>query len=232
MKTIIREKDELYQLAADRIESILVKKPDAVVTMAAGRTMFPLWQILGERYRQEKIHFSKARFFQTAEMEDPEGKNTFRRMTEEFLLKKTDLRPENCVWLSEHTPEETESLLQNLGGLDLAVLGLGNNAHIGLNEPATPFSSRTRRQKLTGKTRKQYSWMFGDEGAVPVTALTLGIRTLTAAKTILLLTVGEEKAQATFDMLYARDDSVIPAAFLQIPADVTVYADPEAGKKL
>ena len=74
--------------------------------------------------------------------------------------------------------------------------------------------------------------MFGDENSVPVSALTLGIRTLTAAKTILLLTVGEEKAQATFDMLYARDDSVIPAAFLHIPADVTVYADPEAGKKL
>ena len=70
------------------------------------------------------------------------------------------------------------------------------------------------------------------EGAAPEKAVTMGIRTLTSARNILVLSVGEEKAPATFSMLYARDDSVIPAAFLQLPRNVTVYADPEAAKNL
>ena len=70
------------------------------------------------------------------------------------------------------------------------------------------------------------------EGEVPEKAVTMGIRTLTSARSILVLSVGEEKAPATFSMLYARDDSVIPAAFLQLPRDVIVYADPEAAKNL
>ncbi|MBR0161479.1 MAG: 6-phosphogluconolactonase [Oscillospiraceae bacterium] len=232
MKTLIKEREELYQLAADRVEELLAGKPDAVVTMAAGRTMLPLWRILTDRYQKGSVSFRHVRFFQTAELEGAEEQFSFRAQVERNLMEKTDLRPENCVWLSDHSPEEVDSLLEEAGGLDLAILGLGVNAHIGLNEPATPFFSRTRRQKLTEKTRSQLQWMFGEECAVPEIALTLGIRTLTDARQILVLAVGAEKAQAVFDMLYARDDSVIPAAFLQIPADVTVYVDPEAGNKL
>ena len=87
-------------------------------------------------------------------------------------------------------------------------------------------------QKLTDKTRQQLAWLFPDGASVPEKAVTMGIRTLTRAREIMVLALGEEKAKAVFDMLYARDDSVIPAAFLQIPADVTVYVDPPAGSKL
>ena len=111
------------------------------------------------------------------------------------------------------------------------MLGIGNNAHIGLNEPATQWDTRCRIQKLTEKTRRQYSWMF-PEMPVPEKAVTMGIRTLTSARNILVVALGEEKAPATFSMLYARDDSVIPAAFLQLPRNVTVYADPAAAKSL
>ena len=114
----------------------------------------------------------------------------------------------------------------------MAVLGLGVNAHVGYNEPAVPFDSRTHRQKLTDKTRAQLAGQFGSAEAAPAYAWTMGVKTLVSARQILVLAYGEEKAWAVFQMLYARDDSVIPAAFLQIPPEVTVLVDPAAARKL
>ena len=231
MKTLILEKRELYAKAADELCALLREKPDAVFTLAAGRTMLPLWEELARRVAEGSVSFSKARFFQTAEFLDVPEEKSLRRMTEEHFVCRTDLRPEACFWLEAERPEACEEALEAAGGLDMAVLGIGDNAHIGLNEPATPWSSPCRIQKLTDKTKRQYAWLF-PEGTAPEKAVTMGIRTLTRAKQILALCVGEEKAPATFSMLYARDDSYIPAAFLQLPANVTVFADPEAAKNL
>ena len=232
MKTLIRAQDELYCLAADRICSLLREKQDAVLTLAAGLTMFPLWDLLCDAAAHRKVDFSAVRFFQTAELLGvPEGKS-LRRLTEERLLRKIGIPEENCFWLKEENTVRCDEAIQLCGGLDLAVLGLGVNAHIGYNEPGTRFSTGCRVQKLTDKTKQQLAWLFPGGTSIPEKAVTMGIRTLTRAKEILVLAVGEEKAKAVFDMLYARDDSVIPAAFLQIPADVTVYVDPAAGSKL
>lgn len=226
MKTVILEREALYEQAAGQIAGILTEKPDAVIAMSAGRTMLPLWQKL------RRLDLNAVRLFQVAEFIGTEEHLTMRAMTEKNLLEGSNLRPENCFWLTEENFQEYENAIADVGGLDLAVLGIGDNAHIGFNEPATQFDSRTHRQKLTEKTRKQYGWYFGTEESTPAWGLSMGIRTITEARKIMLLACGEEKAQAVFDMLYARNDSIIPAAFLQIPAEVTVYADREAGAKL
>ncbi len=232
MKTLVSDSASVLDRAAQAICALLKEKPDAAVTLAAGRTMLPLWERLGELVRHGELSFSQMKFFQTAEFIGAAAEKTFRNMTEEKLLTVTDLKPENCFWLTPENLKECDEAIAKAGGLDLAVLGLGNNAHIGFNEPATQYDTRCRIQKLTPKTREQYSWLFGTAEAVPERACTLGIHTLVEAKKILVLALGEEKAQATFDMLYARDDSIIPAAFLQLPFDVTVFADTEAGAKL
>ncbi len=232
MKTIIADREEILIQAAEAVCAVLTQKPDAAVTLAAGRTMLPLWTLLGEYVRQGKLSFSEARFFQTAEFIGCEAEKSLRRMTEQKLLAATDLKPEHCFWLSEENLSDCDRAIREAGGLDLAVLGIGNNAHIGFNEPATQYDTRCRVQKLTDRTKAQYAWLFGTPDAVPERACTMGIHTLVEAKKILVLAVGKEKAQATFDMLYARDDSIIPAAFLQLPFDVTVFADREAGEKL
>ena len=232
MKTLIRAQDELFRLAADKVCSLLREKPDAALTLAAGRTMFPLWELLCEAAAGGEADFSAARFFQTAEFLGVPEEKSLRRLTEERLLRKIGVPEENCFWLTEENADRCDEAIRLGGGLDLAVLGLGVNAHIGYNEPGTQFSTGCRVQKLTGKTKQQLAWLFPDAASVPEKAVTMGIRTLTQAKEILVLAVGEEKAKAVFDMLYARDDSVIPAAFLQIPANVTVYADPAAGSRL
>ena len=232
MKTLIRAQDELFRLAADKVCSLLREKPDAALTLAAGRTMFPLWELLCEAAAGGEADFSAARFFQTAEFLGVPEEKSLRRLTEERLLRKIGVPEENCFWLTEENAGRCDEAIRRCGGLDLAVLGLGVNARIGYNEPGTQFSTGCRVQKLTGKTKQQLAWLFPDGASVPEKAVTMGVRTLTQAKEILVLAVGEEKAKAVFDMLYARDDSVIPAAFLQIPANVTVYADPGAGSRL
>ena len=232
MKTLIRAQDELFRLAADKVCSLLREKPDAALTLAAGRTMFPLWELLCEAAAGGEADFSAARFFQTAEFLGVPEEKSLRRLTEERLLRKIGIPEENCFWLTKENAGRCDEAIRRCGGLDMAVLGLGVNAHIGYNEPGTQFSTGCRVQKLTGKTKQQLAWLFPDAASVPEKAVTMGIRTLTQAKEILVLAVGEEKAKAVFDMLYARDDSVIPAAFLQIPANVTVYADPAAGSRL
>ena len=231
MKTLVREWQALYAEAAGAVCALLREKPDAAVTFAAGRTMFPLWDLLAHQVREGSLSLAKARFFQTAEFLDVPEALSFRRQLEERFLSGTDLPPEACFWLDGRDPADCDAALEAAGGLDLAVLGLGNNAHIGMNEPGTQWDTGFRIQKLTDKTRRQYAWMF-PEGQVPERALTMGIRPLVSARNILVLSVGEEKAPATFSMLYARDDSVIPAAFLQLPRNVTVYADPSAAKNL
>ena len=112
--------------------------------------------------------------------------------------------------------------------IDLAVLGIGFKAQIGFNEVATPFSSEKHTQKLTRSTKEDYSFL----GTVPDEGTTLGISDIVRAKDIMVFATGAERADAVHDMLYGRDDSTVPAAFLQIPPNVTVFIDEEAASKL
>lgn len=165
------------------------------------------------------------------EFEGETGELSSRRSIER-LATETDLDLNNCVFLTEENFTAYDDMISEAGGLDLAVLGLGMNAHIGYNEPATPYSSLTHVQKLTAPTRRQLAAAFSGEKNVPERAYTMGIRTLVSAKRIMVIALGAEKAQPVFDMLYGRDDSVVPAAFLQLPPEVTVYLDPAAAEKL
>jgi glucosamine-6-phosphate deaminase len=155
-----------------------------------------------------------------------------RRALTEGLVDKTDLKPDNCFFPDPAAPEGSDTRIEAFGGLDLAVLGLGENCHIGYNEPGTLFDSGTHVQKLTERTRKQLLNRGFSEEALPERAVTLGIAALTNARKILLLAFGEEKAAAVFQMLYAKTTSYIPAAYLQIPPEVTVLLDSAAAEKL
>ena len=153
-------------------------------------------------------------------------------MLERCLISRTDLPSEQCHFLTAESLDGYDAAIAAAGGLDLALLGLGDNAHIGYNEPATPFSSLSHRQKLTDATKRQNAPVFGSAEAVPEYGYTMGIYTLVWASEIIVLAFGEEKADAVHKMLYGRNDSTVPAAFLQIPRDVTVYLDEEAASKL
>ena len=232
MKTIVCEKEDCCRRAADRIAEVLAAKPDAVLALACGRSMEPLFAELARRCAAGTMSLAEARVFSLTEYEDCPGELSCRAQLERELLSRTDLRPQNCCFLDPETRDNYEQLLSRAGGLDLAVLGLGDNAHFGYNEPATPYDSRTHRQKLTDATRRQLAARFGSEEAVPAYAWTMGVKTVLEARQILVLAFGEEKAKPAFQMLYARDDSFVPAAFLQLPLEVTVLLDEAAAAKI
>lgn len=229
MKTIVCEKEDCCRQAADQIAALIAEKPAAVLALACGRSMQPLFVELAKRCAAGELSLRDARVFAVTEFEACPEELSCRAELERELLARTDLRKENCFFPEG---EDYEARIAEAGGLDLAVLGLGDNAHIGYNEPATPYNSRTHRQKLTDATRRQLAWRFGAEEAVPAFAWTMGVKTVLEARRILVLAFGEEKARPAFQMLYARDDSFVPAAFLQLPLNVTVFLDPAAAAKI
>lgn len=229
MKTIVCEKEDCCRQAADQIAALIAEKPAAVLALACGRSMQPLFVELAKRCAAGELSLRDARVFAVTEFEACPEELSCRAELERELLARTDLRKENCFFPGG---EDYEARIAEAGGLDLAVLGLGDNAHFGYNEPATPYNSRTHRQKLTDSTRRQLVWRFGAEEAVPAFAWTMGVKTVLEARRILVLAFGEEKARPAFQMLYARDDSFVPAAFLQLPLNVTVYLDPAAAAKI
>lgn len=232
MKTIVCGREDCCRRAGEEICSLLREKPDAVLALAAGRTVTPLFRELAERCAAGDCSLARARVFAVTEYDGGPAEKSFRAQLERELLAPTDLRAENCRFLSAETWEGYEEAILQAGGLDLAVLGLGDNGHFGYNEPATPFDSRTHRQKLSPATRRQLAERFGGQEAVPAFAWTMGVKTLTLARKILVLAFGEEKAKPAFQMLYARDDSFVPAAFLQLPRDVLVFLDPAAAAEI
>ena len=232
MKTIVCEKKEFADKAADRICGILEQKPDAVLALACGETMTPVWEKLCERCRHGDISFRGVRIFCVSEYCDVPEEKSCRYELQKGLLDGLDAESANCFFPDPSAPEETEAKLEALGGIDLAVLGIGEDAHIGYNEPGTLFESKTHVQKLTDRTKRQLLKRGFSETDMPNYAVTMGIHTLTSARDILVLASGSDKAAPVFEMLYAKTMPYIPAAYLQIPLDVTVLLDSEAASRL
>lgn len=232
MKTVISTYESCNARAARQIQAVLEKKPNAVLALAAGRTPRGLYEELARLCREGELSLKQASLFAVTEYEGVEEEQSCRHMLEECFVSRTDIDPANCHFLSPETIDGYDEQIKQAGGLDVAVLGLGGNAHIGFNEPAVPYDSLSHRQKLTDATKRQNAAVFGSEEEVPDYGYTMGIYTLVWARQIIVLAFGEEKAEAVHKMLYGRNDSAVPAAFLQIPSDVTVYVDEGAARKL
>lgn len=229
MKTIISEKNDACKKAADAIVRLINDKPDACIAFSVSELPDVFFKELKELYSAGKADFSGVRIFSVGEFIPDE---MLCSMLWEKFLSKVNIRRENCFFMSEDTYCRYDEKIASCGGLDLIVLGLGDNCQIAFNEAGTPFSSLTHIQKLTDSFRKQFAELFGNLEKVPKKALTLGISSITNADKIIVMTFGEGKADALHRMYYARNDSTTPAAFLQLPPDVSVYADPVAAEKL
>lgn len=229
MKTIISEKNEACQKAAERIVQLLAEKSDACLAFSAADLPDGFFDALTELYITGKADFSRARFFSTGEFVP--GDKLGKKLLDRFLLR-VNADKEKCFLLNDEIYGEYDGIIASCGGLDMIVSGLGDNGEIIFNEPGTPFSSRTHIQSLTDSFRCQFAELFEKPEDIPEKAMTLGIKSVTDAKEIIVLAFGEGKANAVHKMLYARNDAAVPAAFLQIPAAVSVYADPTAAGKL
>ncbi|SFD55158.1 glucosamine-6-phosphate deaminase [Bacillus sp. OV194] len=123
-----------------------------------------------------------------------------------------------------------DSLIESIGGVDLQLLGIGQNGHIGFNEPGTPFSSKTHVVDLTPSTLEANAEYFTDLSKQPTRALTMGISTILQSKEILLLASGEKKQDALFHLLHGEITETVPASALNMHGNVTIIADSQALK--
>ena len=228
MKTVISPENENAVKAAEHIKKTLREKPDSVLALTAGKSTEELYARLAEMCADGEISFSKARIFAVTELIGAEKGRSLREKLENELIRRIDISRENVFFPDAENLTGYDEMISNVGGIDLAVLGIGMNGHIGYNEPGTQFETFTRVQKLTKSTRRE----LGADYENVEYAVTMGIKTLTGAGDIIVLAAGEEKADIVFKAVYGRTDSLIPAAFLQIPLQVTLYLDACAAEKL
>jgi glucosamine-6-phosphate deaminase len=226
--------------AAEAITRAITDRPNLVLTLPAGRTPVLIYRELVRISRAQAAGWSGVRTFNLDEfVTAPEsaslGMQPYQRFMRDHLFSHIELpdsqihSPNGRASDSDAECERYERAIEQAGGIDLALLGLGANGHIAFNEPAAELAARTHLVRLPDATRRSNAWLFGGNGdAVPSTALTMGMGTILRARRIILVATGEEKAAAVAAMLGGAIATALPASFLQLHADVTVWLDPAA----
>ena len=239
MKVIVGTKEEVVRKAAQRYVELLNRKPEAVLGLATGSTPLDLYAELARLCAEGKLSFAKAKSFNLDEYIGLEGTHdqSYRYFMDHNLFEHIDIRPENTHVPSGFVKDVAEAELYDAeiaaaGGVDLQLLGIGNNGHIGFNEPLTPFTSLTHIVKLTESTREANKRFFNSIDEVPTYAVTMGIHTVMLAKSIILMAFGTGKAEIIKATVEGRPTISVPASLLQLHEDVEVYLDHDAASLL
>jgi glucosamine-6-phosphate deaminase len=236
---VIRVKDyqELGKKAAAIIIEHVKAKPDAVLGLATGSTPQTTYR---ELIRDHKENGTSYRQVTTVNLDEyiglsPEDPNSYHYFMKKELFDAIDIASENThLPNGEAADLEAEcrrydDLIRSVGGIDLQLLGIGRNGHIGFNEPGTSFQTRTHVVELAEDTRKANARFFPSLDAVPTSAITMGIQNILESKRILLLASGPAKAEAMARLLNQREiTEAFPASCLHLHNDVTVIADEAA----
>lgn len=239
MKPIVVSAEEAAVRAAELYRALLRRKPDAVLGLATGSTPLGLYAQLVALYRAGEISFAQATSFNLDEYVDlpPTHDQSYRYFMEKNLFSQIDL-PQARIHVpsgldvSEAALAAYDEAIEAAGGIDLQLLGLGGNGHIGFNEPGTPFALGTHVVALTERTRRDNARFFASLDEVPTHAATMGVRTVMHARAILLLAFGRAKAEALAAALTGPVAPDVPASVLQLHPDVTVFCDKEAAALL
>lgn len=235
---IIKVKDyqELSAKACEIFIEKLMENEKTVFGLATGSTPEGLYDCLIEKYKQNEISFKNAITFNLDEYIGlaNEHSQSYHYYMQEKLFNHIDILLENTYLpngVAKNLTEECteyEALIKQHGPIDLQLLGMGPNGHIGFNEPGTPFQMRTEVFDLTESTRLANARFFDDLSDVPTKAISMGIGTIMEAKEILFLVSGEAKANILSEVLNVAADTSIPASVLHLHENVTIIADEAA----
>jgi glucosamine-6-phosphate deaminase len=213
----------------------LKDKPNSVIGLATGRTMEPVYQSLVELIQGSDLDLSHARFFMLDEYYGlPEGHaSSFKTYITKHFMTPLNLSPATIFFPpANHNagPDLYEKMIKNNGGIDLQLLGIGQNGHVGFNEPGTLKESRTRIVELSSHTRLANQDQFEDR-IVPMKALTIGVSTILEAKKLIMLALGESKAAAINTLMSFNDLPDCPATYLKNHSNFLLVLDEKAGFK-
>jgi glucosamine-6-phosphate deaminase len=226
--------------AAGYIASIVRGKPPAVLGLATGGTPLALYRELIRMRREEGLDFSQCTTFNLDEYLGlgPDHPASYRRFMEANLFSEINVPPGRI-----HIPDGLtgdvaahcsayEEAIRKAGGIDVQILGIGSDGHIGFNEPTSSLASRTRIKTLTERTRSDNARFFGGESEVPHHVITMGIGTIMESRAVVLLAFGAGKADAVAAMVEGPVAAMVPASVLQLHPVVKVLVDEEAAAKL
>lgn len=236
MKVVVCENyDDLSNKAFEVIKEQVVEKPDSVLGLATGSSPVGMYQDMIKDHKENGTSYKDVVTYNLDEYvgidrNDPQSYYTFMN---DNLFSGIDIVPENTHVPYGNTEEDCKNYEEAVEGVDIQVLGIGQNGHIGFNEPGTPFDEPTHIVDLTENTRQANARFFDDDiNKVPTQAITQGIGTIMKAKKILLVANGANKADAVKAMVEGEVDVECPASILQNHPDVIVFVDQEAASKL
>ena len=233
--------ESLGRALALEVARRLAAKPDTVLGLPTGRTPIPLYRELVRLHLAGRADFGRAATFNLDEFLgvvtlDP---RSYRAFMQRHLFDHINLSPRRIQFLNGATRDverecrRYERAIARAGGIDLQILGLGMNGHIGFNEPARALVARTHRTRLTPATRRANATLFENRAsAVPREALSMGMATIFHARQIVLLATGATKARCVQRMMAGPVTPRLPASFLQLHRNVEVWVDRGAAGNL
>jgi glucosamine-6-phosphate deaminase len=238
--TVLENYEDISKHVGDHVAQIIRKKADAVLGLATGSTPIGMYQHLIHMYQEGDLDFSQVTTFNLDEYvglskEHPQSYHDF--MDREFFnhinINRANVYiPNGDVHDLSLECRQYEQLIQQEGGIDLQILGIGANGHIGFNEPGSPAEGTTRVVELDNSTIQANARFFESVEKVPKRAISMGIRTILNSRSIFLIASGEGKAQAVRQMLKGEITTRVPASLLQKHQDVYVILDQAAASKL
>jgi len=237
---ILKTKKEVAKEVADIICNQIKKKKSSVLGLSTGNTMIPLYKELVKRFKNKKVSFSKVKTFNLDEYVGlgNQDKESLWNFMDKHFFSKVDIIKENANFLNgkarnlKKECQRYENLIKKSNGIDLQILGLGRDGHVGYNEPGSLLKSRTRKVKLTPITIKDKAEHFGSIKKVPKYGLTIGIANILEARKIVLVVTGKHKASIFSKVVKEKPTKKIPATLLKVRNDVLFIADKEAASEL
>ncbi|MBQ1614442.1 MAG: glucosamine-6-phosphate deaminase [Selenomonas sp.] len=241
MRIIITDSYEKMGLeAANIVAGQIYLKPNSVLGLATGSTPVSMYQRLAAVHKSVGLDFSEVTTFNLDEYigMSPENPQSYHYFMQENFFRHINIRPENVFLPNGMAADMTaegqryEKLIEARGGIDLQVLGIGQNAHIGFNEPDVKFAATTHKVELDEETIQANSRFFASTDEVPRYAISMGIKTIMMAEHVILLANGSNKAAAVYKAVCGDVTPEAPASILQLHRDVAVIVDEEAAALL
>jgi len=237
---IVDSKEEMGKKAASLVSSQIILKPDSVLGLATGGTPLGMYKELINLYNEKEIDFKLVKTFNLDEYVGigKENDQSYHYYMMNNLFEFINI-PEENINIPDGSAKDIEeeclryeSAIKQAGGIDIQVLGIGTNGHIGFNEPDVNFEAQTHLVKLEESTIQANSIYFKTIDEVPTTAVSMGIKTIMNSRKIVLLANGLSKADAIYGLVNGKINPNLQASILQLHPDVTLILDKDAASKL
>ena len=235
-----KDYDEMSRRAANVISAQMVSKPESVLGLATGSSPIGTYAYLVERYEKGDLDFSTITSVNLDEYRglDHDNDQSYYYFMNKHLFSKVNIDkantyvPDGTIADADEACKQYDAIITRTGGIDLQLLGMGHNGHIGFNEPAEVFAKGTNCVDLAPSTIDANARFFATREDVPTQAYTMGIQTIMHAKKILVVVSGEDKADIVYKAFFGDVTPTVPASILQMHQDVTVVGDEAAFAKI